>query len=247
MTSHIKDLLSTRKTDLEKEDIRSEASSEGDPTVAELPEDMANRKQLIWAPNINFDLPASKGKEIHDVAIGNCQASGLDDCLEYLNQAIKIPLEDRAKETSLPPFHASPTGREIVKWIQFGVTEPSKILWRTPTYVVHRSRTGHMVVNHRKLNERAVSNEFPLPQQEELKETLNFQTFLTMMVYFSTYTPFYAWTTSPLFGLSAKWEWIKIYSETSELCRQDLVDAPVHGYAKPGLPYKSYLDNHNFG
>ena len=82
--SHIKDLLSTQKTDREKEYIQSEASSEGDPTVAKLPEDTVNSKQLIQAPNINLNLPDSKEKKIH-VTIGNCWASGLDDCLECLN------------------------------------------------------------------------------------------------------------------------------------------------------------------
>ena len=76
-------------------------------------------KQWIQAPNINFNLLDSKGKEIHDVTIGNCQGSHLDDRLECLNQAIKIPLENRAKENSLPPFHTSPTGQEIVEQIQF--------------------------------------------------------------------------------------------------------------------------------
>ena len=71
-----------------------------------------------------------------------------------------------------------------------------------------------------------------------------------MMVYFSTYIPFYAWIAGPLFNLlkgSVKWEWTEIHSEAFELCKQVLVNAPVRGYAKPGSPYRLYSDACNFG
>ena len=71
-----------------------------------------------------------------------------------------------------------------------------------------------------------------------------------MMVYFSAYIPFYAWIARPLFNLlkgTVKWEWTEVHSEAFKLCKQVLVNVPVHGYAKPGSPYRLYLDTCDFG
>ena len=57
---------------------------------------------------------------------------------------------------------------------------------------------------------------------DELKNCHDLQVFLGMMVYFSTYIPFYAWITGPLFNLlksNVKWEWTKVHSEAFELCK----------------------------
>ena len=64
-----------------------------------------------------------------------------------------------------------------------------------------------------------------------------------------TYIPFYAWIAGPLFHLlkgSIKWEWTKVHSEDFKLCKQVLVNALVHGYTKPGSPYRLYLDACDF-
>jgi hypothetical protein len=87
-------------------------------------------------------------------------------------------------------------------------------------------------------------------QLEEPKDRHDLQVFLGMMVYFSTYIPFYTWIAGPLFGLlkkSIKWEWTKVHSEAFELCKQVLVNAPVRGYVKPGTPYRLYSDACDFG
>ena len=44
-----------------------------------------------------------------------------------------------------------------------------------------------------------------------------------------------------------KWEWTEVHSEAFELCKQVLVNAPVCRYAKPGSPYRLYLDTCDFG
>ena len=78
---------------------------------------------------------------------------------------------------------------------------------------------------------------------DEPKDRHNLQVFLGMMVYFSTYIPFYAWIAGPLFNLlkgSVKWEWTEIHSEAFELCKQVLVNVPVGGYTKPASPYRLY-------
>ena len=59
-------------------------------------------------------------------------------------------------------------------------------------------------------------------QLEEPKNVHDLQVFLEMMVYFSSYVPFYAWITGPLFNLlkkGKKWEWFPLHSEAFELCK----------------------------
>jgi len=160
-----------------EEDIYSEPPLEGGPKTAELPEDRVDSKQLIEVLDINPELPASKKKELQDVITKNQRAFGLDDRLGHLDQAIQIPLKAEAKEISLPPFHASPANREVInkqmdKWIQLGVIEPSKSPWAAPTFIVYRNGKPRMVIDYRKLNEMAISDEFPLPKQEDILQAL---------------------------------------------------------------------------
>ena len=81
------------------------------------------------------------------------------------------------KEISLPPFHASPANREVIdkqmdKWIQLGIIEPSKSPWAAPTFIVYQNGKPRMVIDYQKLNEIAISDEFPLPKQEDILQAL---------------------------------------------------------------------------
>lgn len=76
------------------------------------------------------------------------------------------------------------------------------------------------------------------------------QTFLGMMVYFSAYIPFYSWIAHPFFKLLKKdtpFTWDPVHQEAFELCKQVLTNAPVRGYAMPGLPYRVYTDACDLG
>ena len=76
------------------------------------------------------------------------------------------------------------------------------------------------------------------------------QTFLRMMVYFSSYVPFYAWIAHPFFQLlkkGSKWEWTNVHQEAFELCKEILTNAPVRGYAMPNRPYRVYMDACDYG
>ena len=76
------------------------------------------------------------------------------------------------------------------------------------------------------------------------------QTFLGMMVYFSSYIPFYAWIAHPFFQLlkkGSKWEWSSVHQEAFELCKEVLTNVPVHRYAMPELPYRVYTNACDYG
>ena len=148
VTSKVKDFLPTQKIDLEKEDIYSKAPVEGGPKVTELLEDLVDSKRLIEALDINPELPAVERDRIQEAIVKNHQAFGLDDHLEHIDHAIHIPLKPGAKEISLPPFHASPAIREVInkqmdKWIQLGIIEPSKVPGSSHFYCLSKWKASH--------------------------------------------------------------------------------------------------------
>jgi hypothetical protein len=66
-----------------------------------------------------------------------------------------------------------------------------------------------------------------------------------MIVYFSSYIPFYAWIAEPFFHLlkkGIKWEWTALHQESFDLSKQVLTNAPVRGYGIAGKPYRVYTD-----
>ncbi|KIY46904.1 hypothetical protein FISHEDRAFT_46384, partial [Fistulina hepatica ATCC 64428] len=80
---------------------------------------------------------------------------------------------------------------------------------------------------------------------EPPKNVHDLQVFLGMLVYFSSYIPFYAWIAAPLFNLLRKkcaWEWTSIHQEAFELAKYVLTQAPVRAFAMPGRPYRVYTD-----
>ena len=86
-------------------------------------------------------------------------------------------------------------------------------------------------------------------QLDNPKNIHDLQVFLGMMVYFSSYIPFYAWIAHPLFQLlkrENKWVWGKEEQVAYDLCKQVLTEAPVRAHAIPGLPYRVYSDACDF-
>ena len=94
-----------------------------------------------------------------------------------MDAKVQIPLNPGAKSISLPPFLSSPAKREVIdkqmdKWIQLGVIEPSKSPWAAPAFIIYRNGKPRMVVDYRRLNEIAITDEFPLPKQEDILQAL---------------------------------------------------------------------------
>jgi hypothetical protein len=84
---------------------------------------------------------------------------------------------------------------------------------------------------------------------KEPKNVHDLQVFLGMMVYFSSYIPFYAWIVHPLFQLLKKkkeWRWGLEESNAFQLCKEVLSNAPVRAHANSGKPYRIYSDACNY-
>ena len=71
--------------------------------------------------------------------------------------------------------------KQMDKWIQLGVIEPSKSPWAAPAFIVYRHGKPRMVVDYQKLNEIAIANEFPLPKQEDILQALVGSQWLSML------------------------------------------------------------------
>ena len=71
------------------------------------------------------------------------------------------------------------------------------------------------------------------------------QKFLGMVVYFSTYIPFYSMITSPLFDLlkkGVKWQWHVEQETAYEQAKEALANAPVLGHLISNQAYRLYTD-----
>lgn len=85
---------------------------------------------------------------------------------------------------------------------------------------------------------------------EEPRNASELRTFLGMMVYFSSYIPFYAWLVSSLFALLKKdvpWRWGDLEREAWDLSRRALISSPVRAFAIPGRGFRLYTDACDYG
>ena len=184
--SEAKEVLGEVPAWFTEEDVLSEPPVTGGPKTAEVAEDTIPSHRLLEELDINPELSPEKRKRIQDVIMRNEMAFGLDDRLGHLDARVQIPLKPGAKEISLPPFATSPANREVMdkqmdKWIQLGVIEPSKSPWAAPAFIVYRNGKPRMVVDYRRLNDIAISDEFPLPKQEDILQALVGSQWLTTL------------------------------------------------------------------
>ena len=80
---------------------------------------------------------------------------------------------------------------------------------------------------------------------ERLKKLSQLQAFLGMVVYFSTFIPYYASICVPLFQLlrkGCKWHWGVEQEHAFQSAKTALESSPVLGHPIEGLPYRLYLD-----
>jgi len=169
-----------------KEDPLAKGPLEGGPKIYEVGEETISSTQLLEELDINPELPPDKRQHLKEVLISNEAAFSLDNRLGHLDAKVQIPSIPGSKPISLPPFPSSPVKREVIdkqmdKWIQIGVIEPSKSPWVAPAFIVYQNGKPRMVVDYRKLNEITIANKFLLPKQEEISQALVGSQWLSML------------------------------------------------------------------
>jgi hypothetical protein len=176
VTTELKESLDSKDDYL---DCPSEEPLEGGPKSHGTPPEFIKSQELLSAVDVSKDLTPKQVKELAAVLTRNEKAFGLDGHLgNYKGTELEIHLRPGAKEISLPPYgSSSPAKREVMDkqidtWLNLGVISPSKSPWGAPAFIVYRNGKPRMVIDYRKLNEITIPDEFPLPRQEDILQTL---------------------------------------------------------------------------
>ena len=106
------------------------------------------------------------------------KAFGFDGCLGHLDAKVHIRTVDGQVPISAPMYGASPEKRKIIeaqleKWFEQGVIEPSKSPWSAPVVIAYRHGKPCFCVDYRKLNAATTPDEFPIPRQAEILQSLS--------------------------------------------------------------------------
>jgi hypothetical protein len=75
-------------------------------------------------------------------------------------------------------YHTSPAKKKVIeeqleKWFHLGVIESSKSPWSAPVVIAYRNGKPRFCVDYRKLNAVTIADEFPIPRQSEILQTLS--------------------------------------------------------------------------
>jgi hypothetical protein len=159
---------------------------EGGPKTAESPPEDVAANDLLKEVNFSPDLSAEQKVRLEGIILKNVKAFGVDGRLGNYPAKVDIRLKSEAKPVSLPPFPLSPVNREIMdqqidKWIRLEVIEPSNSPWGAPTFISYRNGKPRMVIDYRKLNDQVIPDEFPLPKQEDILQSLTGSQWLTTL------------------------------------------------------------------
>jgi hypothetical protein len=154
-----------------------QTNQESGPKSAEGVVENSSSQNLLKEIHFADELTTAQRTKLEEVVLENSEAFGLDGRLGHINARAEVPLKEQVKPISLPPFVASPANREVIDkqmdtWLQQGVIEPSKSPWGAPGFISYRNGKPRMVVDYRKLNELTIPDEFPLPRQEDILQTL---------------------------------------------------------------------------
>lgn len=153
-----------------------EQAVEGGPKTSEVPtgdEDEHDLKEV----DISKDLEEWQISKLKELLWEKKEAFGYDGRLGNYPGEVEVPLKEGTKPISVPPFVASPAKREVIDkqmdtWLKLDVIEPSKSPWAAPVFIVYRNSKPRMVIDLRRLNDAVIPDEFPLPRQEDILQTL---------------------------------------------------------------------------
>ena len=106
------------------------------------------------------------------------KAFGFDGRLGNLNAKVHIRTVDGQVPISGPMYGSSPEKRKIIeaqldKWFEQGVIEPSKSPWSAPVVIAYRHGKPRFCIDYRKLNAVTIPDEFPIPRQSEILQSLS--------------------------------------------------------------------------
>lgn len=182
----LQEILNPSRLRYSGEDPLSEPPVEGGPKTAELPEEIIPKTKLLQELDISASLSQEQTKKIRHILVKHKEVFGLDGHLGNYAEEVRVLLVPNTKPISVPPFHVSLANQEVIdrqmdSWLNLGVIEPSQSPWGAPVFIAYRNGKPRMVFDLRRLNERVIPDEFPLPRQEEILQSLEGSQYLSTL------------------------------------------------------------------
>jgi len=155
---------------LEEEEYGPKTAAMPDPTFYP----SSGLEQLIDVGSLPDYLKDRAWKMLHQRE----KAFGFDGRLGHLDAKVHIQTVDGQVPISAPMYGALPEKRRIIeaqldKWFEQGVIEPSKSPWSAPVIIAYRHGKPRFCVDYRKLNTATTPDEFPIPRQLEILQSLS--------------------------------------------------------------------------
>lgn len=184
-------------TDMSKRIIENDRpgdpSIQGGPKTAYAPEPDMDQETFKAQIDINNELTNMERQIILETVWEKRDAFSIEGHLGNYPGEVEVPLIPGSKPISIPPFNASPEKRGIIdkqmdSWLSLGVIETSKSPWAAPVFIVQRNNKSRMVIDLRRLNEQVIPDEFPLPCQEDILQSLEGCQYLSTLDALSGFT-----------------------------------------------------------
>ncbi|QRV90335.1 Retrovirus-related Pol polyprotein from transposon [Ceratobasidium sp. AG-Ba] len=176
-------------------DMNYAVPAEGGPKIWDNPgPDHVKKEQLLQEVNFGPTLTPEQKSALERVILKHFDAFGLDGRLGEHPVPVAIRLRDEdAPPISIPPYSLSPAKTEAVvkqvkEWYRLGVIAPTKSPWAFPLIVVYRNNKPRVCVDYRKINERIIVPQYPLPSQRKILDTTSGSKFLSCLDALSGFT-----------------------------------------------------------
>ena len=162
---------------LDNEDAQPQEESFG-PKTAEMP-DLTEYPSARMEEFIDVgSLPDNLKDEAWKMLKRRVRAFGFDGRLGHLPMKVHIRTQEGQVPISVPMYGSSPEKRrfmdvQIDTWFEQGVIEPSVSPWSAPVVIAYRNGKPRFCIDYRKLNAVTTLDEFPIPRQSEILQSLS--------------------------------------------------------------------------
>lgn len=161
----------------DEKDMQPQEESYG-PKTAEMP-DLTEYPSSRMEEFIDVgSLPDHLQDEAWAMLKRQVKAFGFDGRLGHLPTKVHIRTQEGQVPISVPMYRSLPEKRwfmdvQIDTWSEQGVIEPSISPWSAPVVIAYRNGKPRFCIDYRKLNAVTVPDEFPIPRQLEILQSLS--------------------------------------------------------------------------
>ena len=160
------------------EAAQSQEGEDFGPKTAEMP-DMTEYPSSRMKDFIDVgSLPDHLKDEAWTMLERHVKPFGFDGRLGHLPTKVHIWMQEGHVPISVPMYGSSPEKRrfmdvQIDTWFEQGVIEPSVSPWSAPVVIAYRNGKPRFCIDYRKLNAVTTPDEFPIPRQSEILQSLS--------------------------------------------------------------------------